>query len=461
MAGTKGLVKEEIINTIISMIMQGSLNKGDFLPSIRSMSAHYNTSRGTVLVVYKHLESMGYIQGFERSGYVVAIDRCANALESRLQHKGASSNPYLEGEDLTERQLNKLLQRKPCKLPPHFIKRWASNYDNFSRSLNSMNGGHLQRFLKLSRGITIDERSLLLLSGYREALGLIALFLQQQQKKVLIVEDPCSPEIKELFRLFNFEIISVATDDHGLRVDALPDIHDAALLCMPTLQYPTATRLSDNRKHQLYRWASKHKIIIIEDDSYAMLGFGKSISPPLFLCQNRATIIYLTQLVEMLGCTYNLAIIGLPPLLEEPFKRLNQSLHSHYPPSSFFIVESFLSSTYLMKYLTTLIEERQAKARIAKIICTEQLITQNLNFQEESGFFFFSAKKADIAEELINTVFFPFPLAADEQKDAWHLLFPHTLLTLSELEKLRLQLSTPLSIPHRVSDKTQKKSPHL
>lgn len=68
---SKQAIKKQIIDDISQMIFSGILKRGDFLPSIRIMSDRYNVSRGTVLVVYKTLESLGYIQGHERSGYLV------------------------------------------------------------------------------------------------------------------------------------------------------------------------------------------------------------------------------------------------------------------------------------------------------------------------------------------------------------------------------------------------------
>ena len=464
MSKAKGLVKEEIINDIISMIIQGTINKGDFLPSIRSMSTRYNISRGTVLVIYKHLESMGYIQGFERSGYVV-VNNGSHSLPTvswvdKVQDITMDSLHSLSADN--QAPLAKLLQRKPCKLPPHFIKRWASNYDNFSRSSSSLSINHLQRFLKLARGITIEENTLMLHSGYQEALTLIALFLQQYVKrKVIIVQEPCAANIKELFTQFQFDILSVATDHQGLQTDDLPDITDASLLCMPTLHYPTATRLSEDRREQLYHWAADRNILLIEDDSYAMLGFGKTLSPPLYLHQKPVTVIYLTQLIEILGSAYNLAMLVLPPTLIDTFRRLNLTLSSTYPPTSYYMVESFLSSSYLMKYLTTLIEERHAKSSLAKTICSEQLLTRSLNFQQECGFCYFTAEERDIAPELINTVFFPVTSPTLSADKSCHFLFPHTLLTLTELEKISSQLTTlPSDNACSTPGITQKKSPH-
>ncbi|WKX27259.1 GntR family transcriptional regulator [Tatumella ptyseos] len=441
MSKTKGLVKEEIINDIVSMIINGTLNKGDLLPSIRCMSNQYKVSRGTILVVYKQLELMGYIQGFERSGYIVIKNSIPPQSFTLPQADSHLKELSVSPEEETERQLQRLEQRRTCKLPPHFIKRWANDYDNFSRSISSFDASHLQRFLKLSRGMTVESDSLLLFSGFQEALTLIALYLQQRKQTIVIIEEPCQPHIRTLFKQFNFDIILVPVDQEGICVTHLPLVTDATLLCMPTLQYPMATRLSAERKAQLYQWAADNRIMIIEDDSYAMLGFGHSLSPPLFLQPNNVTIIYLTQLIEIVGSSYNVALLVLPPSLIADFNELNIVLSSTYPPVNFYLVETFLASSYLMKYLTALLEERHIKSRLAREICLNQLSTLELNHDDEYGFSCFLARVSEIPIQLINTVLFP--ITTQTQDDHQYFLFPHGLLTQSELERVNASLLQP------------------
>lgn len=80
---TKQTIKQQMIDDISQMIIISTLKKGDFLPSIRTMGTRYKVSRGTVLLVYKTLESLGYIQGHERSGYLVTGGFLPAASESK------------------------------------------------------------------------------------------------------------------------------------------------------------------------------------------------------------------------------------------------------------------------------------------------------------------------------------------------------------------------------------------
>ena len=438
MKKAKGIVKVEIINDIISMIIQGNLSEGDFLPSIRSMSMRYHVSRGTILVVYKHLESIGYIQGFERSGYVVL---------KNTQSPPLSQRPLTDVPDMKylsspgHQPLTTLIERRPCRLPMHFVRRWLVNYEksHFQRATLEPSSP-ITRFLKLSRCLDIGDHSLLLFPGIQEALSLIALFLKREPgRNVIILEAPSSWEVRELFIQYGFEIVDVPIDHQGLNVEALPDIRYATLLCMPTLHYPSATRLSESRRQRLHDWAVKNQAILIEDDRYTMLSFGKSSSLPLFSTYTDIPIFYLTHLFELVGTTYNLAILILPKSFSQALHITHRTMVSTYPPASFDIVKAFLASSYFMKYLTVLVDERQQKAALAYEICTEHFRFHTLNFIDEAGFCSFSAGQEEIPEALVNTVFFPI-LPTSPSCDAPLLfLFPYALFSLAELEKVAEQ----------------------
>ncbi len=438
MKKVKGIAKVEIINDIISMIIQGNLNEGDFLPSIRIMSLRYHVSRGTILVVYKHLESIGYIQGFERSGYVV-LKQTKSPTASSQQVNDPATIDYISSP--TPDPLTQLIERKPCRLPMHFVRRWLVNYEkNHLQRATLRASSPITRFLKLSRCLEIGENSILLFPGIQEALTLIALFLKQQHdRNIILLEAPCSWEVRELFVQYGFDIIDISTDQQGLKVEELPNVRCATLLCMPTLHFPTATRLSEQRRERLYHWAIKNQAIIIEDDRYAMLSFGKNSPQPLFSTYTDIPIFYLTHLFELVGTTYNLATLLIPKKFVQSLRITHRTMVSTYPPASFEIVEAFLASSYFMKYLTLLIEERQQKAALARKICVERFGFLNLNFIDESGFCSFTARPKDIPESLIDTLFYPILTLRPDPDTKLLFLFPYALFSFSELDKVAEQ----------------------
>jgi DNA-binding transcriptional regulator YhcF (GntR family) len=64
---------EEISRDIEYLVLNGTLQAGDKIPSVRKISSQYGVSVSTVLSAYIDLEKKGFIQGKERSGYFARL----------------------------------------------------------------------------------------------------------------------------------------------------------------------------------------------------------------------------------------------------------------------------------------------------------------------------------------------------------------------------------------------------
>ena len=63
-----------IVNSVIRAVRGNKLNRGDRMPSVRDMCAHYSISRDTVCRAYEILREKGVIEKFHGKGYVIATD---------------------------------------------------------------------------------------------------------------------------------------------------------------------------------------------------------------------------------------------------------------------------------------------------------------------------------------------------------------------------------------------------
>lgn len=151
---TKQTIKQQMIDDISQMIIIGTLKKGDFLPSIRTMGTRYKVSRGTVLLVYKTLESLGYIQGHERSGYLVTGGFLPAASESKpVRNPSVATEKYPE-----EKKTLEFSQWLGCsnrvQLPKHFIRRWFEESGTLSHPTNGeLSDKNDQSLKKISAGL--------------------------------------------------------------------------------------------------------------------------------------------------------------------------------------------------------------------------------------------------------------------------------------------------------------------
>ena len=458
----KQTINQQIIDDVCQMIFVGTLKRGDFLPSIRAMSDRYKVSRGTVMLVYKSLECLGYIQGHERSGYLVtgtpeltefSVSKVAgDTFGKEILHSDENRYP-------ATRIYQWLEHHHRMQLPKHFIRRWCLNNSsarqpagwNQSDVSDKQLRKSLCRFIRMSRGISLQPDNLLLFSGIQEALLLIGKTLASTRKNVtVLVEDPCPLNVRELFRCLNFKVIPVAVDEQGIRVEEFPLQGADLIFTSPALQFPTGSCLSITRRRKLYQWALRHNALIIENDSSAMLGFGQSVIPPLSPHYPDPQIIYLTHLAELTGNGMNICCLAAPNAFMQLMQCYLPLLISETNPLTRALLSAFFDSSHFMKYLTESLQTRRHKAILA-LEGIQQLWPETRSCGlNNAGFLTFRAEAKLLPEELLNHTIFPLDIfrhtPREQGQQQQTMIYPFGLLSIHEIEKINHQLliSAPL-----------------
>ncbi len=111
-----------------------------------------------------------------------------------------------------------------------------------------------------------DPARLLICSGFTHALAILCLALRRDGVGALAVEDPCAPRYRELVRTMGLDVVPVACDADGLRVDLLASSGARAVLVTPAHQYRLGVTMSAARRTALEAWARTQHALIIEDD---------------------------------------------------------------------------------------------------------------------------------------------------------------------------------------------------
>jgi DNA-binding transcriptional MocR family regulator len=99
----------------------------------------------------------------------------------------------------------------------------------------------------------------------------------------LAVEEYSYPTIRQFAALLNLKICSVAMDDEGMLPDAYEvicrDHGPAALYAQPTMQNPTTSIMSIERREKIAQISRRYGVAIFEDDIYSLL--PTEVPPPL------------------------------------------------------------------------------------------------------------------------------------------------------------------------------------
>jgi 2-aminoadipate transaminase len=173
------------------------------------------------------------------------------------------------------------------------------------------------------RGIAATRDDVLITSGSGQGIDLVNRVLLERGDTVILEEFSYAGAINQPRRL-GVNIVGAPLDADGLRIDALAKILDGLkakgvvpkyIYTIPTIQNPTGSILTLERRHALLALAKKHGVPIFEDECYADLIWG-SEAPPALYALDPSHVIHIGSFSKNLAPALRLgyAIAGWPIL---------------------------------------------------------------------------------------------------------------------------------------------------
>jgi 2-aminoadipate transaminase len=135
-----------------------------------------------------------------------------------------------------------------------------------------------------TKGVKVDPTGLIVTTGSQQALDLIGKTLISPGDKV-IVEGPTFLATIQCFRLYGAQLISAPIDADGVDTEKLEQLitehKPKFVFLIPTFGNPSGAMLSLARRKKVLEMAVKHRTVIVEDDPYGDLYFGKAPPPSI------------------------------------------------------------------------------------------------------------------------------------------------------------------------------------
>lgn len=172
-------------------------------------------------------------------------------------------------------------------------------------------------------GIKVTADNILITSGSQQALDLLGKIFINHGDRIL-VESPTYLGALQAWNAYGAEYVSVASDDYGMKTDALEEALRTGpkfIYVLPNFQNPTGVTMSIERRRQLIELADRYGVPIVEDDPYGQLRFEGDHIPGVCVLDNEiraqngtysGNVIYLSTFSKILAPGARLAWVIAP-----------------------------------------------------------------------------------------------------------------------------------------------------
>lgn len=290
-------------------LLRGILKPGDRLPTHRDLAYRLGVTTGTVTRAYAEAEKLGILVGEVGRG-------------TFLKHPGAQAAPFAmakpaaDGADLSQasppavhafQDLDKALTQimaSPGRLD--LLDYTPPEGHPLHRAMGA-------KWLARS-GIAVDESQVIVTSGAHAALIATLASLSQPGDRVF-VESLNYPTIKPIARHLGIKLVPLEIDDGGLVPDSLERAARAGearmLYVVPTLQNPTTSTLSLDRRTAIVDIARRYGLTLIEDDIFRLL--DPRLQPPTLYALAPERTYHITSISKTLSAGLRVGFVTTPP----------------------------------------------------------------------------------------------------------------------------------------------------
>ncbi|HEX5114885.1 MAG TPA: PLP-dependent aminotransferase family protein [Pseudonocardiaceae bacterium] len=264
----------QIETSIREGIRSGRLPVGTSLPPTRTVAADLRVSRGVVVEAYQQLVAEGYLTS-EAGGYTrVATGPRPAAVRTeparteppRIDFRYGRADAAQFPRAAWLRSIRRVLTEAPNDRFTYLDGRGVPELHQA-----------LSDYLNRVRGTSATPDSMVICSGYGQAVNLLCQVLVRSGAKRVVVEDPCpDDDARQAAESAGLEVVGVPVGPDGIRVDVLDRIAADAVVLTPSHQWPTGAVLSAEGRAGVLRWANRHHALVVEDDYDAEYRYDKA-----------------------------------------------------------------------------------------------------------------------------------------------------------------------------------------
>lgn len=210
-------------------------------------------------------------------------------------------------------------------------------------------------------GLSVIPDDILITNGSQQALDLLAKVLLDPGDLV-VTENPAYLGALQAFQSYEARVTGLASDEHGLRPDALRSFLETSpvrpkfLYLIPNYQNPTGVTLSAARRAEIVQIAAHHRLPVLEDDPYGAIRFSGEALPALATFPGARDCVYLGTSSKILAPGLRVAwLVVTDRALREKLTAAKQASDLHTSSFAQRLVHHYVSQPgVLAAHVTTL-----------------------------------------------------------------------------------------------------------
>lgn len=363
---------QQLYDQMKRKIIAGEWGAGKRLPALRTMAQELCVSRNTVENAYGQLSLEGYVTGQRGSGFVVQDiqetilyhpDK-TSALMTGTEGQEPPSRPparELSAQDETHYKFDFQYGNFPADDFPR--RKWKRLTAEVLASLEAENLCHygarqgepgLRRqiieSLRDSRGIHCSPEQVVLCSGLQDALALICL-LFNGENRIVAMEDPGYDFTRIVFKNHNYPMVPIPVGDSGISLEKLNQSQADMVYITPSHQFPTGCVMPVNHRLELLQWAERVDGIILEDDYDSELRYHARPVPALQSIDRQGRVVYLGTFSKALSPALRTGYLILPQRLLARYDATFTNYKSAVPWLQQQVLTRFMAEGHWEKHL--------------------------------------------------------------------------------------------------------------
>jgi len=388
----------QLAEYIAERIRDTQLPASTKLPPERQLALSCGVSRTTAINAYRKLEEWGLVRTKIGSGTYVTDTIVETAVHpvpwSQLLVPHPPSPLSSIMRDLVSGIVADTAISLATGLPDPALYPLEAFSDLQSRQLSNLNRGDMGHIptegylplrqslasLHCQKGAPTAASNIAVVSGSQQGLYLLAkIFINPGD--YVITESPTYLGVLPVFQAAGARLLTLPAPG-PLQLDLLEDYliryRPKLLYLLPTFQNPSGRILSLSERQALLALAARHRLVIIEDDTYGELYYGQQPPPSLKTLDHYGGVIYLGTFSKILFPGLRVGWVTAPESVITRLALEKQYIDLHSANLSQWQLHEFLASGLLPGHLDAIRKEYQTRRDITasalKRYCGDRLI---------------------------------------------------------------------------------------